>query len=91
LSTGYDTRLVRARRHALFYWLIPENERRGALGIIGEGSGQETKRRSNSSSRKRNDGLGMAGREIPVYRKWVPVRRRIGNGEVFWWATRLHK
>src|SRR5262249_33095621 len=28
-----------------FYWLIPENESRGALGIIGEGSGQETKRR----------------------------------------------
>ena len=28
-----------------FYWLIPENESRGALGIIGEGSGQETKKR----------------------------------------------
>src|SRR5262249_5223590 len=28
-----------------FYWMIPENEHRAALGIIGEGSGQETKRR----------------------------------------------
>src|SRR5216684_1213233 len=28
-----------------FYWLIPESAERGALGIIGEGSGQETKRR----------------------------------------------
>src|SRR5262249_48079089 len=27
-----------------FYWLIPENEHCGALGIIGEGSGQETKK-----------------------------------------------
>src|SRR5207245_3382372 len=27
-----------------FYWLIPENESRGALGLIGEGSGQATKK-----------------------------------------------
>jgi len=67
-----------------FYWLIPENEHRGALGIIGEGSGQETKRRIEQFLEKKGmTALEWQGARIPVYRKWVPVRRRIGNGEVF--------
>ncbi len=67
-----------------FYWLIPENEHRGALGIIGEGSGQETKKRIEQFlDRKGMTALEWQGARIPVYRKWVPVRRKIGNGEVF--------
>src|SRR5262249_4096671 len=67
-----------------FYWLIPENEHRGALGIIGEGSGQETKRRiEHFLDKKGMKPLEWQGARIPVYRKWVPVRRRVGNGEVF--------
>ena len=67
-----------------FYWLIPENEKRGALGIIGEGSGQETKKRIEQFLEKKGmTALEWQGARIPVYRKWVPVRRKIGNGEVF--------
>src|SRR5216683_470374 len=67
-----------------FYWLIPENESRGALGIIGEGSGQETKKRIERFLEKRNmQPLEWQGARIPVYRKWVPVERRVGNGKVF--------
>jgi len=67
-----------------FYWLIPENESRGALGIIGEGSGQETKRRIEKFLEKKGmTALEWQGARIPVYGKWVPVRRKIGNGEVF--------
>src|SRR5205085_11263688 len=67
-----------------FYWLIPETESRGALGIIGEGSGQETKRRIERFLEKKNmEPLEWQGARIPVYRKWVPVERRIGNGKVF--------
>jgi digeranylgeranylglycerophospholipid reductase len=67
-----------------FYWLIPENETRGALGIIGEGSGQETKKRIERFLEKKNmEPLEWQGARIPVYRKWVPVERRIGNGRVF--------
>jgi len=67
-----------------FYWLIPENEQRGALGIIGEGSGQETKKRIEQFLEKKGmKALEWQGARIPVYRKWVPVRRRVGNGEVF--------
>ncbi|HET8964872.1 MAG TPA: NAD(P)/FAD-dependent oxidoreductase [Candidatus Acidoferrum sp.] len=67
-----------------FYWLIPENESRGALGIIGEGSGQETKRRiERFLEKKQMEPLEWQGARIPVYRKWIPVERRVGNGRVF--------
>ena len=67
-----------------FYWLIPENESRGALGIIGEGSGQETKRRiEHFLEKKKMEPMEWQGARIPVYRKWIPVERRVGNGKVF--------
>jgi flavin-dependent dehydrogenase len=67
-----------------FYWLIPENESRGALGIIGEGSGQETKKRiERFLQKKQMEPLEWQGARIPVYRKWVPVERRVGNGKVY--------
>lgn len=67
-----------------FYWLIPENESRGALGIIGEGSGQETKKRIERFLEKKHmHALEWQGARIPVYRKWIPVERRVGHGKVF--------
>jgi flavin-dependent dehydrogenase len=67
-----------------FYWLIPENETRGALGIIGEGSGQETKKRiERFLEKKQMEPLEWQGARIPVYRKWIPVERRVGHGRVF--------
>ena len=67
-----------------FYWLIPENESRAALGIIGEGSGQETKKHiERFLEKKKMEPLEWQGARIPVYRKWVPVERQIGNGKVF--------
>ncbi|HUI74340.1 MAG TPA: NAD(P)/FAD-dependent oxidoreductase [Candidatus Acidoferrum sp.] len=67
-----------------FYWLIPENAERGALGIIGEGSGEETKRRMERFLEKKGmEPLDWQGARIPVYRRWVPVRKRVGEGEVF--------
>jgi len=67
-----------------FYWLIPENESRAALGIIGEGSGQETKKSIERFLQKKNmEPLEWQGARIPVYRKWIPVERRVGNGKVF--------
>ena len=67
-----------------FYWLIPENESRGALGIIGEGSGQQTKQRIERFLEKKHlQPLEWQGARIPVYKKWIPVERRIGNSRVF--------
>jgi digeranylgeranylglycerophospholipid reductase len=66
-----------------FYWLIPESTERAALGIIGE-DGRDTSRCiARFLEKKRMEPLQWQGARIPVYRKWVPVRRRVGNGEVF--------
>ena len=66
-----------------FYWLIPESAERGALGIIGE-DGRDTKKcLSRFLDKKKMEPLEWQGARIPVYRGWVPVRRRIGNGEVY--------
>jgi flavin-dependent dehydrogenase len=66
-----------------FYWLIPESPLRGALGIIGEDGCDTKKCLERFLEKKRLEPLGWQGARIPVYRGWVPVRRRVGNGEVF--------
>ena len=54
-----------------FYWLIPENAERGALGIIGEGSGLETKRRMvRFLVRMGMEPLVWQGARFPVYSWW---------------------
>jgi len=66
-----------------FYWLIPESADRGALGVIGE-HGRDTKRRfERFLQKKKLEPLEWQGARIPVYRGWVPIRRQIGNGEVY--------
>jgi flavin-dependent dehydrogenase len=65
-----------------FYWLIPESPERAALGIIGEGN-DTAKRLARFLERKHMEPLEWQGAQIPVYRRWVPVRRRVGNGEVY--------
>jgi len=66
-----------------FYWLIPESSGRGALGMIGE-SGPQMRRRLEEFLEKRQlDPVEFQGARIPVYRRWVPVRRQFGNGSVY--------
>jgi flavin-dependent dehydrogenase len=66
-----------------FYWLIPESPTRGALGIIGE-SGAETRRCLEQFLEKRKlDPIEFQRARIPVYKRWVPVRRKIGGGSVY--------
>jgi flavin-dependent dehydrogenase len=66
-----------------FYWLVPESAERGALGVIGE-HGRDTKQCfERFLEKKKLEPLEWQGARIPVYRGWVPVRRQIGNGEVY--------
>jgi digeranylgeranylglycerophospholipid reductase len=66
-----------------FYWLVPESAERGALGIIGE-DGRDTKRCiERFLEKKKMEPLEWQGARIPVYRRWVPVQRSIGKGEVY--------
>jgi flavin-dependent dehydrogenase len=66
-----------------FYWLIPESATRGALGIIGE-TGSETRSHLEKFLEKRKlDPIGFQAARIPVYKRWVPVHRRVGQGSVY--------
>ena len=66
-----------------FYWLIPESAERAALGVIGE-DGRDTARRLAGFLQKRGmEPLEWQGARIPVYKRWVPVKRRIGKGNVY--------
>ena len=66
-----------------FYWLIPESTERGALGVIGE-HGRDTKRCFDRFLEKKGfEPLEWQGARIPVYKRWVPVQRTIGNADVY--------
>lgn len=66
-----------------FYWLIPESSGRAAVGVIGE-NGQATKLSFDRFLQKKGfEPLEWQGARIPVYRRWVPVQRTVGNGEVY--------
>ena len=66
-----------------FYWLIPESDRRGVLGLIGV-DGQETRRcLDRFMEQRRFRPIGYQGARIPVYSRWVPVERKVGGGRVF--------
>ena len=66
-----------------FYWLIPESNERGVLGLIGI-EGQRTRRCLEQFMEKRHfKALAFQGARIPVYQRWVPIERRIAQGRVY--------
>lgn len=66
-----------------FYWLIPESAERAAVGVIGE-QGRNTKKAFDRFLEKKGlQPLEWQGARIPVYRRWVPVQKRVGNGDVY--------
>ncbi len=66
-----------------FYWLIPESPTRGALGLIGV-TGPETRYHLEKFLEKRKLApIEFQGARIPLYKKWVPVRRQLGRGSVY--------
>jgi flavin-dependent dehydrogenase len=66
-----------------FYWLIPESPSQGVLGLIGEG-GRETRRcLDRFLERQQLTPLTFQGARIPLYERWIPVRRKLGNGDIY--------
>ena len=66
-----------------FYWLIPDSPTRGVVGLIGE-DGPAARRALDRFMEKRDfTPLEYQAARIPVYSKWVPIRRRIGNSDVY--------
>jgi digeranylgeranylglycerophospholipid reductase len=66
-----------------FYWLVPESPTQGALGVIGE-NGPEMRRAFETFLEKKGfEPLEFQGARIPVYSRWIPVHRRVGQGSVY--------
>lgn len=66
-----------------FYWLIPESPTRGALGLIGESGPAAQKHLENFLEKRNLDPIEFQGARVPVYSRWIPVRRRLGSGDVY--------
>jgi digeranylgeranylglycerophospholipid reductase len=66
-----------------FYWLIPESAERGALGVIGEDGRDTTRCLARFLDKRGIEPLEWQGARIPVYKRWVPVKRRVGKGKVY--------
>jgi digeranylgeranylglycerophospholipid reductase len=66
-----------------FYWLIPESKTQGALGVIGQNPGETRKHLENFLEKRGLTPIEFQGARIPVYKKWIPVRKQIGNGSVY--------
>jgi digeranylgeranylglycerophospholipid reductase len=66
-----------------FYWLIPESEDRGALGVIGEDGAKARQRLMQFLERHDLEPLEYQGARIPIYTGWVPVHRRVGEADVY--------
>jgi flavin-dependent dehydrogenase len=66
-----------------FYWLIPESPTRGVLGLIGE-RGQPVRQHLEHFLEQRGlVPLAFQAAVTPLYTGWVPVRRRLGSGDVY--------
>lgn len=66
-----------------FYWLIPESAKRGALGIIGEAGSEARKHLEAFLGKRKLEPIEFQGARIPVYKRWVPVEKKLEGGRVF--------
>ena len=66
-----------------FYWLIPESPARGAVGLIGEEGLPIRQALERFLERQHLDPLEYQAARIPVYSRWIPVRRRLAGGDVY--------
>lgn len=66
-----------------FYWLIPEAEGRGALGLIGEDGPAASRALERFLEKKQFEPESFQAARIPVYTRWVETRRAFGGGNIY--------
>jgi flavin-dependent dehydrogenase len=66
-----------------FYWLIPESETRAALGVIGEEGSRTRACLERFLAKRALEPVEFQAARIPVYHRWIPVRRELGGGRVY--------
>lgn len=66
-----------------FYWLIPDGDGRGALGVIGTNASEIRERLDLFIDEQSLKAQEYQAAVIPAYERWVPARKRIGGGDVY--------
>ena len=66
-----------------FYWLIPDSATTGVAGLIGEDGPATRRALENFLDKRQLDPLEYQAARIPVYSKWIPIRRQLDGGEVY--------
>jgi digeranylgeranylglycerophospholipid reductase len=66
-----------------FYWLIPHSPTNGVLGLIAQENQKGRKDLEHFLERKNLEPIKFQSAHIPIYRKWVPIHRKIGKNDVY--------
>jgi flavin-dependent dehydrogenase len=75
--------MVPAQETPYFYWLIPFSETRGVLGLIGEDENRTRGLLEGFLEKRGFSGVEFQDGLTPVYNRWLPNYRKIGNGDVY--------
>ena len=66
-----------------FYWLVPESEERGVLGLIGEDGPRTRECLERFLDRQGLRAIEYQAGRIPKYERWIPSHRKLGGGDVY--------
>jgi len=66
-----------------FFWLIPHSLTHGVLGLIANENQKARRNLENFLDKKNLEPIEFQSAHIPIYTRWTPVHRKIGQGDVY--------
>jgi flavin-dependent dehydrogenase len=66
-----------------FYWLIPHSPTHGVLGLIAEENNRGRMHLEQFIKKKGLEPIEYQSARIPIYRRWVPIHRKIDGSDVY--------
>jgi flavin-dependent dehydrogenase len=66
-----------------FYWLIPHSSTQGVVGLVGKDGPKTRYALERFLERHQLTPVGFQGARVPVYTRWIPVRRQLAGGDVY--------
>ena len=66
-----------------FYWLLPHSETQGVVGLVGKDEDRTKKALEAFLDRKGMTPLEFQDALVPLYSRWVPNHKRLGNNDVY--------
>jgi len=66
-----------------FFWLIPHSLTHGVLGLIADENQKGRRDLENFLKRKNLEPIEFQSAHIPIYTRWMPIHRKIGQSDVY--------